>query len=62
MTSFYGKSRLESPKERCEVRLTKEVRKFVINISNTFPADNQKSCLKRSRRYTNVFQSNQDSI
>lgn len=62
MASFYGQSRLESPKERREIRLTKEVRKLVINISNTFPADNQKSNLKRSRTYTKVFQSNQYSI
>ena len=51
--------KVESAKEKCEIRLLKEAPTLVKDISAKFVTDNRKARLKRSKTYKEVLQSSQ---
>ena len=51
--------KVESAKEKCEIRLLKEAPTSVKDISAKFVTDNRKARLKRSKTYKEVLQSSQ---
>ena len=51
--------KVESAKEKCEIRLLKEAPTSVIDISTKFVTDNRKTRLKKSKTYAEILQSSQ---
>ena len=51
--------KVESAKEKCEIRLLKEAPASVMDINTKFVTDNQKARLKKSKTYAEVLQSSQ---
>ena len=51
--------KVESAKEKCEIRLLKEAPTSVKDISAKFVTDNRKARLRRSKTYKEVLQSSQ---
>ena len=51
--------KVESAKEKCEIRLLTEAPTSVMDISTKFVTDNRKARLKKSKLYAEVLQSTQ---
>ena len=51
--------KVESAKEKCEIKLLKEAPTSVMDISTKFITDNRKAGLKKSKTYAEVLQSTQ---
>ena len=51
--------KVESPKEKCEIRLLKEAPTSVMDISTKFVTDNRKAMLKKLKTYAEVLESSQ---
>lgn len=49
--------KIQSAKERCDIRSLKEAPTSVMNISTKFVTNNRRKRLKRSKTYAEIFQS-----
>ena len=47
--------KVESAKEKCEIRLLKEAPTSVMDISTKFVTDNRKARLKKSKTYAEIL-------